>query len=214
MLLKDESYYDYLRWELLEFIHDGNNRILDIGCGEGFTGRAIKDVGKAEEVIGIEIVPEVAEKARDKLDEVICGNIETLDLPYNKYFDYVIAGDVLEHLHDPWNVVKKIKHYIKAGGYIISSVPNVRYLQVLKTLVLKGTWKYEKAGILDFTHLRFFAKKDIIELFEKNRFAVIEIIPSFKIKARRGKYNIINNLTFGFFEEFLAYQYIIKARNS
>jgi len=208
-----ENYFNFIREELIDLIRCGNNKVLEIGCGTGNTGRVIKDKGKAKQVIGIEIIPEVAEIAKDKLDKVICGDIEVLDLPYKEYFDYVIAGDVLEHLYNPWEVVKKLKKYLKKKGYIIASIPNIRNQCILRHLIFEGRWDYTKAGLLDVTHLRFFTRNSIIELFRDNGFDKIEIMPEFKIKSRKKrKYNLINIFTFRLFEEFLTYQYIVKAR--
>ena len=208
-----ESYYSFVRWELLEFIHNDNNIVLDVGCGSGKTGLAMKEKGKAKEVIGIELVPEIANKARMNLDKVICGDVETLVLPYNEYFDYIILGDVLEHLNNPWNYVNSIRSYLKKDGRIICSIPNVRYWQVLNPLILRGSWEYTDKGILDITHLRFFTKKSMIALLKDNGFKQIEAVPSFKIKPTSGKYNLnlINSFTFSLFEEFLAFQYILTA---
>lgn len=212
MLSKEKNYFNFTRWELIKFVKTGNNKILEIGCGAGSTGLALKKEGKGKEVIGIEIVPEIAKKAKDKLDKVICGDIEVLDLPFDEgYFDYVIMADVLEHLRDPWKVVRKTGYYLKKQGYIIASIPNIRNWSILKDLIFKGKWEYAKEGILDDTHLRFFTKKSIIGLFKNNGFSEIEIMPVFKIKSK-GKANLINIFTFGVFEEFLTVQYIIKAR--
>lgn len=209
---KKEDYFNSTRWDLIRLIRNDNNKVLEIGCGTGNTAKALKEKNKAVEVIGVEIVPEIAKIAETKLDKVICGDIESLDLPYREYFDYVIAGDVLEHLYNPWAIINKIKIYIKKGGYVIASIPNVRNWRILKDLILKGEWKYVSAGILDNTHLRFFTKKSIIELFKNNGFSEIRIIPRFKVKSKKNKSNLINTLTFGLFEEFFAIQYIVKAR--
>jgi SAM-dependent methyltransferase len=211
MISSKGNYYDHVRLELIEFIRKDSNIVLDVGCGSGNTGQAIKELGKAKKVIGIELVPEIANRAKDNLDEVICGDIETLDLPYKEYFDYIILGDVLEHLYHPWRYVSKIRSYLKKNGYIISSIPNVRYWQILKPLIVRGSWEYANKGILDITHLRFFTKKSMVKLFQDSGFNQVEAIPSFNIKPRSSKYNLklINSLTFSLFEEFLAFQYIL-----
>ena len=209
---KKEDYFNSTRWDLIRLIRNGNNKVLEIGCGTGNTGRALKESGKAAEVIGVEIIPEIAKTAETKLDKVICGDIEVLDLPYREYFDYVIAGDVLEHFYNPWAVINKIKIYIKKGGYVIASIPNIRNLHTLKDLIFKDEWRYVNAGVLDNTHLRFFTKKSIIELFKNNGFGEIKVIPTFKLKSKKSKPYLVNILTFGLFEDFLTTQYIAKAR--
>lgn len=71
-----------------------------------------------------------------------------------KIFDYIILGDVLEHLTDPWKIVNELKQYLKKDGCLISSIPNIMHVSVLRNLVL-GNFTYEDSGILDKTHLRF-----------------------------------------------------------
>lgn len=213
MFLKDKNYFNATRSELVELVKMGDNRVLDIGCGSGNTGAVLKKENKATEVIGIELVPEIAKIAESKIDKVICGNIEFLDLQFSKgYFDYVIAGDILEHLYNPWKMVNRINFYLKNGGYIIASLPNVRNWLIIRDIIFKGDWRYKKEGILDDTHLRFFTKKSIFEMFKNNKFSEIKILPRFKITKEKNKSNLINMLTFGIFEEFLAYQYIVIAK--
>jgi len=215
MLTKYKGYFSSIRWDIIEFVRDGDNKILEIGCGEGNTGKVLKEQGKAVEVIGIEKISEAARIAETKIDKVLCADVETIELPFDEgYFDYVIIGDVLEHLYDPWSLVNKLGHYIKKGGYIIASIPNIRNWRVIKSLALKGEWNYSSEGLLDDTHLRFFTKKSILKLFSSKDFFVHRLIPKFEFRPTY-KSDIIkpfNNITLGLFEDFLAFQYIFIAR--
>jgi 2-polyprenyl-3-methyl-5-hydroxy-6-metoxy-1,4-benzoquinol methylase len=210
---KEEGYFNATRWTLIKFVEGSNNRILEVGCGSGNTGQALKKEGKAKEVIGVEIESEIAKEAGNKLDQVISGDIEVIDLPFEKeFFDYIIVADVLEHLRDPWETLINLKYYLKERGYVIASIPNIRNWRILRDLIFRGKWEYTKAGILDNTHLRFFTKKSIIELFKKNGYGELKIIPAFKVEVKKSKTYLINILTFGLLKEFLTAQYIIKAK--
>lgn len=212
MLKKHEDYFSRTKWDINELVRDGDNIILEIGCGEGNSGKNLKEQGKAVEVVGVEKVPEIAEIAKTKIDKVICADVEFLKLPFSKeYFDYVIIGDVLEHLYDPWMVVSELRQYLKRGGYIIASIPNIRNWRIIRDLVLKGEWEYCSEGLLDDTHLRFFTKKSMMRLFESKDFEVNRIIPRFKFRPT-SKSNILNNFTLGLLEGFLARQYLIEAK--
>jgi len=207
-----ESYFSNTRYDLIELVADGNNKILEVGCGEGNTGKALKEQGKATEVVGIEKESVIADIAKTKLDKVICADVEAVELPFSQgYFDYVIMGDVLEHLYDPWALVRKLRPYLKKGGYILASIPNIRNWRIVKDLVLKGEWKYCHDGLLDDAHLRFFTKKTIIRLFQSEHFVVNRIIPRFKVRLQK-KPNFANKLTLGLLEDFLTFQYIVKVR--
>jgi len=214
MISKDKSYYSWTRSELVELVEIGDNKVLDIGCGVGNVGAALKKENKAVEVVGVELVPEIAEIAAEKLDKVICGDIEKIDLQFPQgYFDYVIAGDLLEHLNDPWKMVDKIYFYLKNKGCVIASIPNIRNWRIVRDIAFKGEWKYQPAGgILDDTHLRFFTKKSIFEMFKNSKFSEIKILPIFKITKEKNKSILMNMLTLGISEEFFAFTYVIIAK--
>ena len=93
------------------------------------------------------------------------GDIEKIDLPYNESsFDCILFADVLEHLVDPLSALLKVHHLLKEDGVVVASIPNVQFHGVIHKLI-EGNWAYEKEGILDETHLRFFTYKEIVKLF-------------------------------------------------
>jgi SAM-dependent methyltransferase len=208
------QYHAQTRWDLIEFVPDTGSRVLEIGCGTGNTGAALKKLGRAAEVVGIECEPAPAQRAAEQLDRVVTTDIEdeALALP-QEYFDCIIAGDVLEHLQNPWAAVDRLRPCLKPGGRFIASVPNIRYWRVLKDLVFAGRWEYGPSGILDRTHLRFFTRRTLASLFDPAHFAVERIVPRFAFWPR-SKSRFFNRLTLGRFEEFLTSQYIIVARRS
>lgn len=160
-----DDYYRQERRDVEALIPDQVGRVLDIGCGEGLLGKRLLEKG-VREVVGVELVAHVCKKAEKNLSRVICGDIEEIEeLPFEEgYFDCIVLADVLEHLKDPLSVLRKIRKYLDPSGVIVASIPNVRYLGVIRMLI-NGQWRYEDAGILDRTHLRFFAKRDIEDLF-------------------------------------------------
>lgn len=173
----DESvgaYYEYNRPEVQELVNPGSKRILDVGCGSGVMAYELKQKLNAE-VWGIELFEDAAQRAASKLDNVIQGKVEDAikQLPQN-YFDTIIFADVLEHLVDPYEVIALIKLKLRKKGEIIASIPNVRHWTVIKNLI-EGKWDYEKAGLLDKTHLRFFTLKSAVELFTNTGFNVLDI---------------------------------------
>ncbi len=214
MVRKDNLYFGNIRHDVIELVAPGANRILDIGCGEGNTGQLLKEQGKAAEVVGVEKIAEVAEIARTRIDTVLCVDVEAMSLPNTDYFDYIIMGDVIEHLYDPWALVNNMGQYLKKGGFVIASVPNIRNFRIIKSLFLKGEWNYSSDGLLDDTHLRFFTKKTIVELFSSEDFAVERLISKFEFRPtyRTTIIKSLNNVTLHLFEDFLAFQYIVIAR--
>jgi 2-polyprenyl-3-methyl-5-hydroxy-6-metoxy-1,4-benzoquinol methylase len=117
----------------------------------------------------------------------------------------------LEHLINPSEVLKNISKYLNQDGLIIASIPNIRHYSIIKSLIIDATFNYTESGILDRTHLRFFCKKNMIELFEYTGYEVLSIKSG--IKYDRKKIQLFNKLTFGYFEDFLTVQYYIRATN-
>ena len=124
-------------------------------------------------------------------------------------FDVILLLDVLEHLLDPWIVLKKlVEHNLNVNGSIIVSLPNIRHYSALFPLLFKGEWKYQKSGILDKTHFRFFTKKSCLELFARSGLrSVRSILIPVDITKKQKLFNLI---TMGIFRNFLAQRYIFQ----
>ncbi|MDQ1265498.1 MAG: hypothetical protein QG635_649, partial [Bacteroidota bacterium] len=125
----------------------------------------------------IEINKEVSEKAAGKLDKVLTGDfLDCLPQIPVGYFDCIVFNDVLEHFTYPDVVLAKCCNLLKSEGYVVSSIPNVRYIGNLKELLFEKDWRYKKeGGILDYTHFRFFTKKSIKRLFEEAGYEIMKI---------------------------------------
>lgn len=170
------DYHAHARPELLALIPAAVSRVLDVGCGEGALGAALKRRGRVE-VVGVEMDAAAAERARGVLDRVHPGDVESLELPYGPgTFDCIVLADLLEHVRDPWGLLRRLAPLVREGGRLIASLPNVRHWSVLKGL-LQGEWTYLPAGILDRGHLRFFTLKSGKKLFEDAGFRLVEVHP-------------------------------------
>lgn len=162
--LNPDAYYQHARPEVLELVPATAHKLLDVGCGAGGFSASLK-ARQSIEVHGVELVTQAAELARSHLDKVWNSTIEeALPELAEAYYDCIVVADVLEHLLDPWNVLISLKGKLAAGGTIVSSIPNIQNWDVLASLI-QGRWDYQNAGILDRTHLRFFTRKSVEELF-------------------------------------------------
>jgi len=177
------SYYRHIRTDIAEYVEKGNNRILDVGCGAGFLGEFLKLNGRASEVVGIEIDKVAASEASTRLDRVIGANlnqsgVSEIVIDFDKAsFDYIVCADVLEHLIDPWKTLSELLTFLKPGGKVVVSLPNVRHWSVWLPMVFRGRWEYQEAGIMDRTHLRFFTKAAALDLMAGAGLHVIECRP-------------------------------------
>lgn len=171
---KSSSYYQNVRHDLIPLVPDDAKCILEVGCAAGMTGRELKKRSGAF-VAGIEMNNKAACAAKNVLDDVVQGNIEDIELPYSKNsFDCILFADVLEHLIDPLSVLQKVRPLMKNKGTIVASIPNVQFHGVVHQLI-EGNWTYEKEGILDETHLRFFTFKEIEKLFSQAGYSIARV---------------------------------------
>ena len=158
------GYHDLLRPEILALIPTTAKKILDLGCGTGALGKALKQRQKCH-VTGIELNKQAHEAALKNIDVCLCDNLNRYDPLLNSArYDCIIFADILEHLVNPWGVLNKYVKVLSENGHIIASFPNVAHPNISQNLK-RGLFRYEPAGILDITHLRFFTKTSIFGTF-------------------------------------------------
>ncbi|MBM3547151.1 MAG: class I SAM-dependent methyltransferase [Alphaproteobacteria bacterium] len=181
-------------------------RALELGCGEGATLARLKERGLVGWAAGIEIETSAADRARPYLDQVVTGNVESIDdalIPRD--LDLILCLDVLEHLVDPWRVVHRLARRLTPGGAIVACIPNLRHVGTLLPLALKGRFDYVESGTLDRGHLRFFTRSSVTELFQQAGLIVRIDAPV------AGKSAVLNALTLGFARDLCAYRYFVRA---
>jgi len=152
-----------------------DQRVLELGCATGYVSRLLADLGCR--VTAIERHPGAAAKAREVCELVLTADLETDDWSREleeERFDVLLAMDVLEHLRDPAVCLRRAKRHLKPGGRAIVSVPNVAHGSVRLSL-LEGRFDYQDLGLLDRTHLRFFTRSSVEELFRDAGYLVTRI---------------------------------------
>lgn len=154
------AYGETVNASLLEFIGELHGRVLDVGCGRGAWGLQLRQLG-ATELIGIEPSRDAA-FAEHSYDQVISGSVEHLELPDA---EVVILADVLEHLVEPWTLLRRLRHATPQACVFIS-VPNMQSYRALLEIA-RGDFPYDDSGgFWDSTHLRWFTKRSMIRLLE------------------------------------------------
>lgn len=170
------NYPEHPRDELIDFIPHQARSVLDVGCATGGWGRTLRQhLGPDARLVGIEVVPSQAQLATTAgFDEVHCGYFPD-DMPAAAgRFELITFNDVLEHTVDPWSVLAEAHNYLAPGGQVLASLPSIQFAPVVFQL-LRGRWDYKDDGSLDRTHLRFFTKATMIELFETSGFEVSRV---------------------------------------
>jgi 2-polyprenyl-3-methyl-5-hydroxy-6-metoxy-1,4-benzoquinol methylase len=157
----------------------GSKRVLDVGCATGFLARALGERGCT--VSGLEFDAEAAEEARPHLEKLVVGDVETLDLAEafadslaHARFDVVVFGDVLEHLRDPLAALRNARRVLADRGSIVASIPNVAHGSV-RLALMAGRFDYQPLGLLDSTHIRFFTRASIEELFREAGMVPVDV---------------------------------------
>ena len=156
----------------------GGTQVLDVGCATGYLARALVERGC--QVSGIELVAEAAEQARPVLDQLVVGDVATLDLAAElgeRRFDYIVLGDILEHLAAPAAVLRSLVRLLAPRGSVVVSTPNVSH-GALRLALLQGRWQYQDRGLLDRTHLRFFTRASLLELLHDAGLSVARMHPT------------------------------------
>ncbi|HMM20560.1 MAG TPA: glycosyltransferase [Selenomonadales bacterium] len=213
----DPVYSTFIRHEIINLIDKSKDRpfnVLEVGCACGGTLLQIKNIYPKAEIAGIELNEEAALSAK-LFAEVIAADIENTMLPFPvEHFDYIIFADVLEHLVNPWQALENMRPYLKPDGQILASIPNVMHFSVIRSL-LQGNWRYEDAGILDRTHMRFFTLNEIDFMF-KNAGYKLNVCWQTTLNETESDKNFIQTLVaFGgdpqLAYRYRAYQYIVRA---
>ncbi len=150
------QYPDVYNPDLLERIPLDARLILDVGCATGALAAAYKRRNPACRYVGIEADMEQAKIAATRMDEVVVADIETQPLDFGgQGVDCIIYGDVLEHLRNPWEVLRRHAAALSDTGTVLLCMPNVEHWSFTERL-LRGTWEYDEQGLFDRTHLRWF----------------------------------------------------------
>jgi 2-polyprenyl-3-methyl-5-hydroxy-6-metoxy-1,4-benzoquinol methylase len=157
---------------VVDLVEPGS-QVLEFGCATGYMSRVLQDRLGAT-VVGVELNAEAAQLAEAHTERVLIGDAEELDLEAElggTRFDAVLFADVLEHLRDPAALLKRVRPLVAEGGAVIASIPNIAHASV-RLALLAGSFRYREQGLLDETHLRFFTREGIQDLFEGSGYAI------------------------------------------
>lgn len=198
-----------------------NAKVLEFGPAKGILTKYLKEELNCK-VTCVEIDEELAKLASPFSEKMIVADIDKLDFLASfgkEKFDIIIFADVLEHLYDPWRIIREAKNYLQDEGKIIASIPNIAHASVILSL-LEDEFHYNPSGLLDKTHIRFFTKKSIYNFFESNGY-FIEGIDFTKAKWNKTEFIFASE---HFPESLIAfmdekpereiYQYIIVAKKT
>ena len=210
---KKDDYYQGTRPELLAYFPPTAKTALDVGCGEGWFGKSlIKNFDS--EVWGVDISEQSIAVAKNNLHNAFVADVTTnLDQLPDNFFDVIYFNDVLEHLIDPYTLLEKISGKLSAQGRVVASIPNIRHHKVLWSLLVKRDFKYERAGVMDETHMRWFTRKSMERMFKEAGYNDVSSHPISKTKSLRPL--IMKIFTLGLIGSDINYpQFVISAQKA
>ncbi|MBC7788768.1 MAG: methyltransferase domain-containing protein, partial [Anaerolineae bacterium] len=161
---------------VLRLVPEESARILDVGCGGGELGVALKERNPDVHVTGITWSAEEAKLAERRLDNVVVRNLDTDEIGPVGPVDCVICSHVLEHLRDPRSILLELGRILRADGSLVVALPNVLHWRQ-RLAFLKGEFRYTSGGLMDDTHVVFFDWETARAMVEESGFRILRAVP-------------------------------------
>lgn len=198
-----------------------DSTVLDIGCATGYFARELKK--KNCRVWGMDSDRVALIQAKKYCKDTFLLDLETcsgVTLPFRRKFDYILLLDVIEHLHNPENILALVNKHLKKDGRIIISTPNIAFISI-RLALLFGRFRYRNLGIMDEKHIHFYTKSSLIDLLQKSGLYIerIDAASGFSQITKIGKYlNIIPKYwqyrITKMWDTLLGYQFIAYCKKS
>jgi SAM-dependent methyltransferase len=164
--------YQSINQAIFERIPAGTRTLLDVGCGGGVFGAAVKSARDCT-VVGVTYSEAEAVQARERLDRVEVADLNDFEPAGLGTFDCIVCSHVLEHLQDPLQVLSRLLACVAPGGMLLVALPNVLFWKQ-RLDFLRGRFRYTEGGLMDRTHVRFFDWYSADQLVRDAGFEVIE----------------------------------------
>jgi SAM-dependent methyltransferase len=160
--------------DLLALMPVTATKLLEVGCSTGALAQAFKKAHGERDYWGIEFDPKAADMARRHCNQVMALDVEGMsdkELAELSSRNCWVFGDVLEHLRDPWRLLARIRKVLPADGCVVASIPNAQHWSLQARLSV-GDFRYTDGGLLDRTHLRWFTRVTMLEMFQNAGFRI------------------------------------------
>lgn len=202
---KSSGYFSQTERErrVLKLVGGPGLQVLDVGCAGGHLGKFVQEHGNT--VDGADLSDSAAEKARATLRNVYVFDIEATwpAEVANGSYDVAILGEVLEHVFNPVEVLAEVRRALKPGGRVVITTPNFT-LWIARLQFLFGRFRYQKYGIWDFGHIRWFTYKYLNEVLQEANF---ELLEEMHLPHPRSLDRVVD-----WWPSLLAYHFIVSAR--
>lgn len=202
---KEKPYYSNIREDIYHLSIDcAFSTVLEIGGGNFGTLKKLSGIVNVESAVGVDPYCDsfISGNLRLYSGDVLSPEIDAI--LGDEKFDLIIAADVIEHIVDTDSFFRFCNDRLAINGRLIISVPNIRQLPALYNIFIKGSFPRLSSGLFDDTHLRWFCRKDLVNISSRHGFYSDnhEYVGRFAIKSP----------FFGFYNEFVALQNIFVLR--
>lgn len=203
-----DSYFSHARRDIEPLLPAKAERILEIGCSSGATLGWLRDRWPDAMMLGIDGHAPLEPLIRARAGHALIHDLEQ-PLPEIGRFDLILALDILEHLRHPEAVLSALTQRLLPGGTCLVSVPNIASYQILAPLLFRRHFRYQDAGPMDRTHLRWFTEDSALALMRDAGLGVVDgVITGFSGGRRR----LFDWASLGLFRHYLTVQYILKGK--
>ncbi len=145
-------------------------KVLDLGCSDGSLGQRIGSLGHHVTGVDVEQLPGVT----DRLDDFILADLDQgIPDTIDGTFDLVLCADVIEHVRRPDQLLRDAHRLLAPGGSLIASIPNFGHWYP-RTRSALGLFDYDRRGILDNTHIRFFTRRSFERLARECGYTAVQ----------------------------------------
>jgi 2-polyprenyl-3-methyl-5-hydroxy-6-metoxy-1,4-benzoquinol methylase len=154
------------------------HKVVEVGCMRGALAKAYLDLNPECQWHGIDIDEDNIKTAQHICTKAVTANIEHLTLADLKGYedaDLWIFADVLEHLYNPWELLRKLKLNACKEFNVLACIPNSQHWS-FQARINSGMMQYENEGLFDRTHIRFFSRITMIELFQQSGFEIQKML--------------------------------------
>jgi SAM-dependent methyltransferase len=182
--------HDLYNPTILELLPAQARRVVEVGCMLGSLARVYRERNPHCHWIGIDVDAHYVQAAREHCAQAFQADVELLsesEWASLADADAWIFGDTLEHLREPWTVLKKIAPRLAPGGVVIASIPNAQHWS-FQARVNAGQFRYEDEGLFDRTHLRFFTRQTILEMFSECGYRITNMLARNLTNADEARY--------------------------
>ncbi len=147
---------------LLQLLPNNVLTALDVGCGTGKLGAQLANFGIVTD--GITYSESELQLANQNLRDVWLFDLEHGLPQIDRKYDAVILSHVMEHISDPSRLLSQLKSVLSPSGHILCAIPNMLFLYN-RIKLMAGRIEYEERGLMDYTHVRWYTRKTLLEVF-------------------------------------------------